>query len=248
MSNTDVVYGIHAVLAQLNQRPDDVIEILLQQGREGEQINKIQVFADKQHITCSVVSRKVLDQYAKTHQGVVVKVRASRGKTEEELVHLLDTLEEPPFILLLDSVTDPHNLGACLRSADAAGIHAVIAPKDKAVGLTPVVRKVACGAAESVAFFSVTNLARTLRMLQDRGIWITGMAGEATQDLYTTDLTGPTALVLGAEGKGLRRLTRELCDQLTKIPMAGLVSSLNVSVAAGICLFEAVRQRQLKGN
>ena len=147
------------------------------------------------------------------------------------------------FLLILDNVTDPHNLGACLRSADAAGVHGVIAPKDKAVGLTSTVSKVACGAAETVPFYQVTNLARTLKELQERGIWLYGTAGEASESVFKTDLKGPIAIVMGAEGKGLRRLTRESCDHLINIPMTGSVSSLNVSVATGICLFEAVRQR-----
>jgi 23S rRNA (guanosine2251-2'-O)-methyltransferase len=159
------------------------------------------------------------------------------------LYHLLDHLDEAPFLLVLDGVTDPHNLGACLRSADAAGVHAVIAPKDNAAGLNPTVRKVACGAAESVPFIPVTNLARTLTQLQERGLWLRGAAGEAKATVYQSDLTGPLVLVMGAEGSGLRRLTRETCDELIKIPMAGSVSSLNVSVATGVCLFEAVRQR-----
>ncbi|HGX92090.1 MAG TPA: 23S rRNA (guanosine(2251)-2'-O)-methyltransferase RlmB, partial [Candidatus Tenderia sp.] len=148
------------------------------------------------------------------------------------------------FLLILDGVQDPHNLGACLRSADAAGVDAVIVPKDKAAGLTPVVRKVACGAAESVPFYQVTNLARTLRELQELGVWLVGAAGEADTTVYQADLKGSLAIVMGAEEKGLRRLTREHCDSLIKIPMAGTVESLNVSVATGICLFEAVRQRQ----
>ena len=151
--------------------------------------------------------------------------------------------KEPPFLLILDSVTDPHNLGACLRSADAAGVQAVIAAKDKSAPLNSTARKVACGAAETVPFITVTNLARTMRELQDRGVWLIGAAGEASSNIYTTDLVGPVAIVMGAEGKGLRRLTREHCDSLVHIPMAGTVSSLNVSVATGICLFEALRQR-----
>jgi len=147
--------------------------------------------------------------------------------------------------LILDSVTDPHNLGACLRSADAAGVHAVIVPKDKSAPLNATAKKVACGAAEHVPVIRVTNLARTMKWLQNFGIWITGAAGEAEQDIYQTDLKGSMALAMGAEGSGLRRLTREHCDQLTKIPMVGSVSSLNVSVASGICLFEALRQRSV---
>ena len=156
---------------------------------------------------------------------------------------LIEKAETPPLFLVLDSVTDPHNLGACLRSADAAGVAAVIAPKDKAVGLTPVVRKVACGAAETVPFVVVTNLARTLDKMKDAGIWMIGAAGEAEQSIYQSDFNGPMAVVMGAEGSGMRRLTRERCDFLANIPMAGVVTSLNVSVATGVFLFEALRQR-----
>jgi 23S rRNA (guanosine2251-2'-O)-methyltransferase len=151
---------------------------------------------------------------------------------------------DKPLLLVLDGVTDPHNLGACLRSADAAGVTAVIVPKDNAASITPVVRKVACGAAEVVPFIQVTNLARTLKQLQDARVWIVGTTGEADESLYQQDLKGPIAIVMGAEGAGMRRLTKEHCDFLVKLPMAGSVSSLNVSVATGICLFEAVRQRQ----
>ncbi len=162
------------------------------------------------------------------------------------LEELLERTETPPLILVLDGVTDPHNLGACLRTADAAGATAVIVPKDKSATLTPVVRKVACGAAEVIPLVAVTNLARTLEKLQQRGLWVVGTAGEAEQEIYQQDLTGPLVMIMGAEGKGMRRLTREHCDFLVKLPMAGSVSSLNVSVATGVCLFEAVRQRQAK--
>jgi 23S rRNA (guanosine2251-2'-O)-methyltransferase len=160
------------------------------------------------------------------------------------LDELLDRSEAPPLLLVLDGVTDPHNLGACLRTADAAGALAVIVPKDKSATLNATARKVACGAAEVVPLVAVTNLARTLEKLQKRGVWIVGTAGEASQELYSQDLSGPIALVMGAEGKGMRRLTREHCDYLVRLPMAGSVSSLNVSVATGVCLFEALRQRR----
>ena len=176
------------------------------------------------------------------HQGVVAKVSAALA-LPHTLDGVLEGLSEPALLLVLDGVQDPHNLGACLRVADAMGAHAVIAPKDRAAGLNPTVRKVASGAAETVPFITVTNLARTLRELQELGIWVVGTAGEAENDLFGMKLDGPLALVLGAEGEGLRRLTRENCDQLARIPMFGTVESLNVSVAAGICLFEARRQR-----
>lgn len=167
-------------------------------------------------------------------------------KTEEDLFAILDHLSEDPFLLVLDGIHDPHNLGACLRSADAAGVHAVIAPKDRAVSITETVRTVARGAAESVPFVQVTNLARTIKDLQQEGIWFVGTDDEASQTLYDIELTGPLAMVVGSEGKGVRRLTAEYCDFLVRIPMAGKVECLNASVAAGVCLFEAVRQRSLK--
>jgi 23S rRNA (guanosine2251-2'-O)-methyltransferase len=215
------------------------------QGRQDQRVQKVLQLAGQNGIAVEQVTRKKLDSLAGegNHQGIVARCRPGRAHDENFLYDLLDGLSEPPFILVLDGVTDPHNLGACLRSADAAGVHAVIAPKDNAAGLNPTARKVACGAAESVPFIPVTNLARTLAQLQERGLWLRGAAGEAKATVYQADLTGPLVLVMGAEGTGLRRLTRETCDQLINIPMAGSVSSLNVSVATGVCLFEAVRQR-----
>jgi 23S rRNA (guanosine2251-2'-O)-methyltransferase len=174
---------------------------------------------------------------------VVAESKAKAALNEAGLNQLLDNLAEPPLLLILDGVTDPHNLGACLRTADAAGVHALIVPRDKACGLTAVVRKVASGAAETVPFVQVTNLARTLKALKQRNIWLVGTDLDTEQDIYEADLSGPLALVMGAEGKGMRRLTREQCDFLVKLPMRGSVQSLNVSVSTGICLYEAVRQR-----
>nr|WP_305121327.1 23S rRNA (guanosine(2251)-2'-O)-methyltransferase RlmB [Microbulbifer elongatus] len=245
-----MVYGLHAVQALLKSSPQQVQELLLLRGRRDQKLQKIIRQAEQNALTIRYVDRKVLDEKVGddgNHQGAVaVCVGDTRIYDEQFLKSLLkdlDTKGEAPFLLILDGVTDPHNLGACLRSAEAAGVHAVIAPKDKAAGLTPTARKVACGAAEVLPFITVTNLARTLQMLQQAGVWIFGAAGEAEQELYQSSLTGPLALVMGAEGPGLRRLTRENCDHLIKIPMAGEVSSLNVSVATGVCLFEAVRQR-----
>jgi len=180
------------------------------------------------------------------HQGVVAECNvAASSQLALNIAELLSGIDGAPFLLVLDGVQDPHNLGACLRSADAAGVHAVIVPRDRAVGITPVVSKVACGAAEHVPLIQVTNLARALRQLQDEGVWLLGADERAETSLFDADLKGPLALVLGAEGQGLRRLTREQCDVLISVPMAGSVSSLNVSVATGVCLFEAVRQRAL---
>jgi len=244
MANIEYVFGIHAVQTKLQRNPERVQEIWFQEGREDQRLNQVRGLADDQGIECQIMPRRELDNKVKgRHQGVVAACTPSPAKDEHFLTQLLEELNEPAFLLILDGVTDPHNLGACLRTADAAGVHAVIAPKDKSASLNSTVSKVACGAAESMPFVQVTNLARCLKTLQASGVWITGTAGEATQDVYQADLKGNMALVMGAEGEGMRRLTREGCDQLVKIPMAGEVSSLNVSVAAGVCLFEAVRQR-----
>ena len=246
-----LVYGLHAVQALLKSSPQQVQEVQLLRGRKDQKIQKILRQAEQNEIPVRFVDRRALDDKVGddgNHQGVLaVCVGDTRVYDEQFLKQMLQQLDERgelPFLLILDGITDPHNLGACLRSAEAAGVQAVIAPKDKAAGLTPTARKVACGAAEVLPFITVTNLARTLQMLQQAGVWIYGAAGEAEQDIYQTSLTGPVALVMGAEGPGLRRLTRENCDHLIKIPMAGEVSSLNVSVATGVCLFEAVRQRR----
>jgi len=189
------------------------------------------------------MGRKSRSKLTRTHQHTDLAADVA-VKFEDDLFDILNSLQEPPFLLILDGVQDPHNLGACLRSADAAGVHAVIAPKDRAAPLTDTVRKVACGAAEHLPFVTLTNLARTLKRLKQAGLWLVGTADDAEQSLYEVDLKGPLALVMGAEGKGLRRLTRESCDFLVHIPMAGSVECLNVSVAAGVCLFEAARQRK----
>ncbi|WP_308364134.1 MULTISPECIES: 23S rRNA (guanosine(2251)-2'-O)-methyltransferase RlmB [unclassified Microbulbifer] len=246
----EIIYGLHAVQALLKGSPQQVQELLLLRGRKDQRLQKILKQAEQNDIPLRFVDRRTLDEKAGdegNHQGVIALcVGETKVHDERFLKDLLQELEqksEAPFLLVLDGVTDPHNLGACLRTAEAAGVHAVIAPKDKSAGLTPTARKVACGAAEVLPFVTVTNLARTLQQLQQAGIWIFGAAGEAEQDIYQSQLTGPMALVMGAEGSGLRRLTRENCDHLIRIPMAGEVSSLNVSVATGVCLFEAVRQR-----
>lgn len=245
MSKTETLYGLHAVTAVLKSAPERVLSLMVLQGRSDQRIQKLLGLARQNGIAIEEASRKKMDALAAdaNHQGIIALARPGKRYDEAFLFELLDTLEEPPFLLVLDGVTDPHNLGACMRSADAAGVHAVIAPKDNAAGLNPTARKVACGAAEIVPFIPVTNLARALTKLKERGIWVKGAAGEATETIYSTDLTGPLALVMGAEGAGLRRLTREVCDGLVKIPMAGTVSSLNVSVATGVFLFEAMRQR-----
>jgi 23S rRNA (guanosine2251-2'-O)-methyltransferase len=241
----EILFGQHAVRTALKRDSKRIKRLLVQQGRNDERIQQVIDLAAPVHVRPERVSRQELDRLSDggVHQGVLVLCDPILSKDEAFLDQLLDGLDTAPFLLVLDGVTDPHNLGACLRTADAAGVQAVIAPKDKSAPLNSTVSKVACGAAEVVPYVQVTNLARTLQMLQQRGIWITGTAGEAEQMVYDASLTGPMALIMGAEGKGMRRLTREHCDHLIKIPMSGEVSSLNVSVAAGVCLFEAVRQR-----
>jgi 23S rRNA (guanosine2251-2'-O)-methyltransferase len=246
MSNSDaVIVGWHAVLAALRLPASTVREVWVKRGREDRRSVELLQMAAERKVTVKTVDVQALDERAEgvSHQGVLAFVTGSPQLDETGLDQLLDTLKHPPFLLVLDGVQDPHNLGACLRTADAAGVDAVIAPRDRAVGLTPAVRKTAAGAAESLPFVQVTNLARCLRDLQQRGIWVIGAAGETNQTLYQADLKGPLALVLGAEEKGMRRLTRENCDLLVRIPMHGTVESLNVSVATAVCLYEAVRQR-----
>ena len=244
------VYGIHAVDALLARDPGSIVRLQVQRGREDHRVAALLAAAEAAGVAIQRVPRSALDRLVQgRHQGVVAELAggpAAGDNTlarEDDLWAHLEALDHPPLVLVLDGITDPHNLGACLRSADAAGVAAVILPKDKSAPVTPVVRKVACGAAESVPLHTATNLARVLKGLKERGIWLYGAAGEAESSLYAQDLTGPVALVLGSEGAGLRRLTREHCDFLVRLPMAGTVSSLNVSVATGICLFEAVRQR-----
>ncbi len=250
MSQTQTVFGIHAVAAILARQPRRITQLYLQQGRDDARIQQLVEQASAAGLHCQWLPRAELDELVDgRHQGVVAEAKPAQPLRDRDLPLILDSLERPPLLLVLDGVTDPHNLGACLRSADAVGVDAVIAPKDKSATLNATVRKVACGAAEVVPFVQVTNLARCLRDLQQRGVWIVGTAGEAEKTLYESDVTGPLALVMGAEGKGMRRLTREHCDLLVKLPMAGSVSSLNVSVATGVCLFEIVRQRgQVSGS
>lgn len=249
MSKMSWIYGLHTVQALLENEPERVLELQALSTREDARLNPIVQMARQLGLVVAFRDRTALDQLAEggRHQGVVARVRERQPGDDNDLADLLDGLTEPALLLILDAVTDPHNLGACLRTAEAAGVHAVVAPRDKAVGLTPVVRKVACGAAELMPFMQVTNLARTLKQLKDQGIWVVGTSLEdGAKPFFDTDLTAPTAIVMGAEGTGLRRLTAELCDHLAYIPMAGQIESLNVSVATGVALFEAVRQRRGK--
>lgn len=238
------MFGWHAVEAVLKREPERLQQVWIQTGRQDKRVKSITDALDALGVRWKVVHRRELDERVSgVHQGIVAAVSESREWTEDDLLAQLAGSDKPPFLLVLDGVTDPHNLGACMRTADAVGIQAVIVPKDKSASLTPVARKVACGAAETVPFVRVTNLARFLRSLQDLGVWLIGTAGESDATLYQADFKGPVALVMGAEGKGMRRLTREHCDQLINIPMLGHVDSLNVSVATGVCLYEALRQR-----
>ena len=244
MSDLEKIYGVHAVEALLRHHPKRVKQVWLAESRQDPRIQALLALAAESRVSVGNCERREMDAWVEgVHQGVVAEVSPSQVWGEAMLEELLDRSEGVPLLLVLDGVTDPHNLGACLRTADAAGALAVIVPKDKSATLNATVRKVACGAAEVIPLVAVTNLARTLEKLQQRGLWLVGTAGEAGQELYQQDMTGPTVLVMGAEGKGMRRLTREHCDYLVRLPMAGSVSSLNVSVAAGVCLFEAVRQR-----
>ncbi|HSH97705.1 MAG: 23S rRNA (guanosine(2251)-2'-O)-methyltransferase RlmB [Methylophilaceae bacterium] len=248
MSDARILFGFHAVLSRLRQHSASIQEILIDRDRIDARMKDLLSLADGAGVRLMQVERSRLDGMAGAngrHQGVIAKVIDTPIPYKDIHDILESDLTEPPFFLVLDGVEDPHNLGACLRVADAMGVHAVIAPKDRAVGLNATVRKVACGAAETVPFIAVTNLARTLRDLKEAGVWIIGAAAEAENDLFTTKFEGPVALVLGAEGTGLRRMTAETCDALVSIPMFGSVESLNVSVASGICLYEARRQRNL---
>jgi 23S rRNA (guanosine2251-2'-O)-methyltransferase len=244
MSSHKVLFGFHAVGVRLKIAPQSVVEIHYEVTRRDARMRQ---FIDKARDSGMRMIESDGERLAKLagghgHQGVVAMV--SPMPQNHSLDDLLDTVEGPPLLLVLDGVTDPHNLGACLRVADGAGAHAVIAPKDHAAGINATVAKVASGAAETVPYLMVTNLARTLGELQDRGLRVVGTSDDAPQTLYDLDLTGPVALVLGAEGTGLRQLTRKTCDELVRIPMQGAVESLNVSVASAVCLYEALRQRR----
>ena len=244
---SETAYGIHAVDVILRRSPERIISLSIQSDRNDKRIQGLLSLAQNQGVAVDRVSKADLDEMvSERHQGVVAVIKqrqADGGVTERDLSSYLKGID-CPLVLVLDGVTDPHNLGACLRSADAAGVAAVIVPKDNSAELNAVARKVASGAADVIPLVRVTNLARTLRSLKELGIWIVGTTGEADTLVYDQDLSIPTALVMGAEGPGMRRLTTEACDFLVKLPMAGDVSSLNVSVATGICLFEAVRQRR----
>lgn len=241
-------YGIHAVTTLLKKSPDRVVRLYIQTSRTDSMIQSVVAEAEAFNIPLKRLSPEAFNQLFPNahHQGLAAEHFEPRYFTETDLATWIKNPEIVPFFLVLDGVQDPHNLGACLRSADAAGVQAVIIPKDRSAGLTATVAKVACGAAETVPLVMVTNLVRTLSFLKENNVWCIGLGGEAPTSLYGFDLTGPLALVLGGEGSGLRQLTAKTCDAQVSIPMQGVVSSLNVSVAAGVALFEALRQRKLK--
>jgi 23S rRNA (guanosine2251-2'-O)-methyltransferase len=243
MSSPRILFGFHAVTVRMKTAPKSVIELHVESNRRDARMRSFADRAREAGIKIVETDGERLDKLAGTsrHQGVVARVEFVA--MPHSLDEVIEAVEGPPLLLVLDGVTDPHNLGACLRVADGAGAHAVVAPKDHAVGVNATVAKVASGAAETVPYIMVTNLARTLKELKDFDIRVIGTSDDAEQTLYDIDLTGPIAFVLGNEGDGMRQLTRKTCDQLVRIPMAGAVESLNVSVAAGVCLFEALRQR-----
>jgi len=244
MSHDTIICGIHAVKSAINAAPDKATMLWIDQRRHDKRTHAVIDLARQHRIPIEHVGRDVLDNRAEgqVHQGVVLQTQGLAGYGEQDIDKLLSACQGEPLVLALDGVTDPHNLGACLRTAEASGVDFVIAPKDRAAGINATVRKAASGAAERLPFVQVTNLARALKQLQDAGLWVSGTALEG-QSLYEADLSGPRVIVMGSEGKGMRRLTKEHCDQQVRIPMSGQVESLNVSVATGVVLFEVVRQR-----
>lgn len=240
---------MHAVQAALDYSPSRISRVWVDGQRNDNRVCKILENLAALGIEPEKIDRKKLDRLAEgqNHQGIAMEVEMPGELPESDLKDAVLSLDKPALFLVLDNVQDPHNLGACLRTSDAAGVNGVIVTKDNATGITPTVCKVASGAAETVPVYQVTNLARTLRWLKEQGIWVAGAAGEAEQSIYDSDLTLPLAIVIGAEGSGLRRLTREQCDFLIKLPMLGRIESLNLSVAAGVMLYEALRQRH-QGN
>lgn len=247
MSSADeqLLIGIHAVTSALKSAAGDVEWLRIAADSKNKRLAEIESRAHGSGIKVIKTNAKELDRLSsqQRHQGVIAGFKGSNIAAEGQLDSILDAIEGTPLVLVLDGVQDPHNLGACLRTADAAGVHLVVICKDHSAGITPVVRRAASGAAETLPVIQATNLARVLRTLKQRGIWLAGTSDGVSDSLYTTDLSGPLALVMGSEGTGLRRLTAELCDYLVSIPMAGQVESLNVSVATGVCLYEITRQR-----
>jgi 23S rRNA (guanosine2251-2'-O)-methyltransferase len=245
-SQEQILIGIHAVTSALKSAAGDVQWVRLVSDSKNKRLLELESRAHGSGVKVYKVRVSELDKLSgqQRHQGVVAGFKGSNMGSEAQLATMLDAIDGSPLILVLDGVQDPHNLGACLRTAEAAGVHLVVLCKDRSTGITPVVRRAACGAAETLRVIQATNLSRVLKELKKRGIWLAGTSDSAPGDLYSTDLTGPLALVMGSEGTGMRRLTAELCDYLVNIPMAGQVESLNVSVATGVCLYEINRQRK----
>ncbi len=244
-SKNEQIYGFHAVQQIFENDISRVLDIKVQEGLHSAKLQALLKLAKQQNIAIQPVPKKTLDKLTENglHQGIIIRYKANRMKTKISLEEVLASITGSPFLLVLDEVQDPHNLGACLRTADAAGIHAVIVPENRACKLTSIVHAASSGAADNVALIQVTNLARTLRWLKEQGVHLIGTDEGSEASLFETDLTGSLALVFGSEGKGMRRLTRETCDALVHIPMLGKIKNLNVSVATGVCLYEAVRQR-----
>lgn len=239
----ELIYGFHAVESALFNDAENVIVAWLEESRQDKRLQKVVDLLEEHNVSYEIVDKKILDKKTKStrHQGVAIKYKTTGLYTEKELDQFIN--KDESLILILDGITDPHNFGACLRTADAVGVDCVIIPKDNAVGITPIVRKVASGAVDTVPVVQVTNLVRSIKKCKDAGVWVYGAAGETDTTVYQTDLKGKVAIVMGAEEKGLRRLTRETCDALFKIPMQGKVESLNVSVATAVILYEVVRQK-----
>lgn len=243
--STELLHGIHSIEAALKYDAENLTELYVESGQQNPRVRELAERARELGIKPHARDRADLDRMTggARHQGIAAMYRTPPARTESDLPKLIEDAAQEALFLILDGVTDPHNLGACLRSAEAAGVTAVIVPKDKAVGITPTVRRASAGAADRVPFVAATNLARSLKVLKDAGVWLTGFAGDGTQTLYDGDFKGPVGIVMGSEGEGMRRLTREACDHVASIPMRGSVESLNVSVAAGVVLFEVLRQR-----
>lgn len=243
--STELLIGIHSVEAALNYDAGNILELYIESGQQNPRVRELAERARDVGVKPHARDKADLDRMTggARHQGIAAKYRTPPARTESDLPAIIEAAGSSALFLVLDGVTDPHNLGACLRSAEAAGVSAVIVPKDKAVGITPTVRRASAGAADRVPFVASTNLARSLKLLKQSGIWLTGLAGDGDQSLYACDFKGPVAVVIGSEGEGMRRLTRESCDFIARIPMQGNVESLNVSVATGVVLFEVLRQR-----
>jgi 23S rRNA (guanosine2251-2'-O)-methyltransferase len=244
----ELLYGIHSVDSALTHDPGNILELYIEADSQNARLKELSDRARDLGVKPHSRPREALDRMTggARHQGAVARYRAPPPRSESELPVLVENAGKDALFLVLDGVTDPHNLGACLRSAEGAGVTAVISPKDKAVGITPTVRTASAGAADRIPFVAVTNLARALKALKEQGVWLVGLAGDAEQDFYAVDLKGPIAIVMGSEGEGMRRLTRESCDFVARIPLRGSVESLNVSVATGVALFEVLRQRTAK--